>query len=134
MLMIARSIVAVAVLGSIIGSSLGTARAQMALPAAAPPSGETLFKRQCAACHTANTADAQRQGPTMAGIFGRKAGTVTGFRYSPGFAAADWSWDEQQLDQWLVNPQAMIPGAIMPYKQAKPEIRAAIVAYLKDLH
>jgi cytochrome c len=41
---------------------------------------------------------------------------------------------EQKLDAWLVDPQAMIPGAIMPYKQPKPELRMAIVSYLKELH
>ena len=102
------------------------ARAQMTMPAAKPPSGEELFKRQCSTCHTVNAADPQRQGPTLAGVFGRKAGTVSGFHYSPGFAKADWSWDEAHLDP-------VISGAIMPYKQAKPEVRAAIIGYLKDL-
>ena len=47
----------------------------------------------------------------------------------------DWAWDiEHWLDSWLVNPQAMIPGAIMPYKQEKPEVRSAIINYLKELH
>lgn len=109
------------------------AGAQVAMPAAKPPSGEELFKRQCSTCHTVNAADPQRQGPTLAGVFGRKAGTVSGFHYSPGFAKADWSWDEAHLDPWLTNPQAVIPGAIMPYKQAKAEVRTAIIGYLKDL-
>lgn len=110
------------------------AEAQMTLPTAKPPSGEELFKRQCSTCHTLNAADPQRQGPTLAGVFGRKAGSVSGFHYSPGFAKADWSWDEAHLDPWLTNPQAVIPGAIMPYRQAKPEVRAAIIGYLKGLH
>ena len=56
------------------------------------------------------------------------------FHYSAGFARADWSWDEAHLDPWLTNPQAVIPGAIMPYRQSKAEVRAAIIGYLKDLH
>jgi cytochrome c len=106
----------------------------MTLPAAAPPSGEALFRRQCAACHTVNAADPQRQGPTLFGVVGRKVGTVAGFRYSAGFANADWVWDAESLDGWLVNPQAMIPGAIMPYKEARREVRSAIIDYLKELH
>lgn len=109
------------------------AEAQMALPALKPPSGEELFKRQCSTCHTVNAADPQRQGPTLAGVFGRKAGTAAGFHYSGGFAKADWSWDEAHLDPWLADPQAVIPGAIMPYRQAKPEVRAAVISYLKEL-
>ena len=109
----------------------GTARAQMAVPEAAAPDGAKLFKNQCATCHTLAASEPQRQGPTLAGIFGRKAGSIADFHYSAGFAKADWSWDAAHLDSWLTNPQAMIPGAIMPYKQAKPEIRAAIIGFLK---
>lgn len=108
-------------------------KAQMSLPASQPPSGEELFKRQCATCHTVHAGDPKRQGPTLDGVFGRKPGTVADFHYSPGFAKADWSWDDAHLDPWLTNPQAVIPGAIMPYRQAKPEVRAAIIGYLKEL-
>ena len=47
---------------------------------------------------------------------------------------ADFVWDEARLDAWLTNPQAVIPGAVMAYRQAKPETRAAIIAYLKELN
>lgn len=93
-----------------------------------------LFKQQCAVCHTTNVSDPPRQGPTLFSIVGREAGTAQGFRYSAGFANAKFKWDERKLDEWLVNPQAMIPGAVMPYKQAKSELRMAIVNYLKELH
>lgn len=106
----------------------------MALPTAAPPSGEALFRRQCAACHAVNAAEPQRQGPALFGIVGRKVGTVAGFRYSAGFTSADWVWDTERLDSWLVNPQAMIPGAIMPYRETRREVRSAIINYLKELH
>ncbi len=109
------------------------AQAQMSLPASQPPSGEELFKRQCATCHTIHAGDQKRQGPTLDGVFGRKAGSVVDFHYSPSFAKADWTWDDAHLDPWLTNPQAIIPGAIMPYRQAKPEVRAAIIGYLKEL-
>jgi cytochrome c len=118
----------VAVLGA------GAARAQMDLPAAAPPDGAKLFKNQCATCHTLDAGEPQRQGPTLAGVFGRKAGSVAGFHYSPGFANADFSWDDTKLDAWLTNPQAVIPGAIMPYRQAKPQVRHAIIVFLKGQH
>lgn len=110
------------------------AHAQMAVPTMAAPSGQDLFKRQCATCHTVNTTDPQRQGPTLAGVVGRKAGSVAGYGYSAGFAKADWTWDEAHLDHWLTNPQAVIPAAVMPYRQAKADVRTAIIAYLKDLH
>jgi cytochrome c len=110
------------------------ADAQMPLPAARPPDGATLFKQQCATCHTTNSSEPARQGPSLAGIVGRPAGKVNGFRYSPDFAKADFVWDDARLDAWLANPQELIPGAIMAYRQAKPETRAAIIAYLKELN
>ena len=110
------------------------ARAQMVLPEASAPDGAKLFKNQCQTCHTLHAAEARRQGPTLEAVVGRKAGSVADFHYSPGFAKADWVWDEPHLDAWLTNPQAVIPGAIMPYRQAKPEIRQAIITYLKQAH
>ena len=113
---------------------VGVASAQMMLPSAKPPDGAALFKTQCATCHTTNTTDPPRQGPTLAKIVGRKAGKVEGFKYTPGLARADFTWDEAKLDAWLTNPQAMISDANMAYRQAKPETRSAIIAYLKGLN
>ena len=110
------------------------AGAQMPLPAARPPDGASLFKQQCATCHTTNLSDPIRQGPSLFNIIGRRAGAAEGFHYSAGFAKADFVWDEARIDAWISNPQEMIPGAVMAYRQAKPEVRAAIVAYLKELH
>ena len=114
--------------------TLTAAAALMPLPAAKPPDGATLFKQQCATCHTIDPTETVRQGPALSKIIGRQAGKADGFHYSPGLAKADFVWDEARLDAWLTNPQAVIPGAIMAYRQAKPETRAAIIAYLKELN
>lgn len=98
----------------------------------ATPDGAVLFKQQCGACHSLDPNAPARQGPNLAGVYGRKAGSVPGFSYSPGFAKADFNWDEQHLDPYLANPQAVIPGAIMPYRQSKAPVRAAIITYLKE--
>jgi len=107
--------------------------AQMALPPPKPVDGATLFKQQCGVCHTTDASEPMRQGPPLNKVVGRHAGTVQGFRYSPGFAKAEFTWDDAKLDSWLTNPQEMIPGAVMAYRQAKPEVRAAIITYLKEL-
>lgn len=109
------------------------AMAQMTLPAPKPADGATLFKQQCGTCHTTTLSEPIRQGPPLAAVIGRHAGSFQGFRYSPGLAKADFNWDETKLDQWLTNPQEMIPGTVMAYRQAKPDIRAAIINYLKEL-
>ncbi|VIO77016.1 Cytochrome c2 [Bradyrhizobium ivorense] len=108
--------------------------AQMPLPAAKPPDGATLFKQQCGTCHTTNTSDPVRQGPSLYQIAGRHAGKASGFKYSAGFATADFVWDDAHLDAWLADPQAVIPGAVMAYRQGKAETRALIIAYLKELN
>src|ERR1700687_9780 len=110
------------------------ASAQMPLPATKSPDGAALFKQQCATCHTTNLSDAPRQGPPLVDIIGRQAGKVEGFHYSPGFAQAGFIWDEGRLDAWLADPQAVIPGAVMAYRQARAETRAAIITYLKGLN
>lgn len=115
-------------------ASIGSASAQMAMPDAAAPDGAKLFKNQCATCHTLHASEPKRQGPTLEGVVGRKAGSVADYQYSAGFAKADWTWDEAHIDPWLTNPQEVIPGSKMVYKQAKPEVRKAIIDYLKDIH
>ena len=104
------------------------------LPKAAPPDGSKLFANQCATCHAMAPGAAPRQGPNLAGVVGRKAGLVPGFKYSPAFAKADWEWDEAHLDKWLANPQAMLPGTVMLYRQADPKTRQVIIAWLKEQH
>jgi cytochrome c len=110
------------------------AAAQITPPPAKPADGAALFKQQCATCHTTNLSDPQRQGPSLFKVMGRAAGKLDGFHYSAGFAEAGFVWDEGKLDAWLTNPQAVIPGAVMAYRQPKPETRAAIIAYLGGLN
>jgi cytochrome c len=106
----------------------------MPLPAAKPPDGAALFRQQCATCHATSLSEAPRQGPPLARIVGRHAGGLEGFHYSPALAQADFTWDESRLDAWLTDPQAVVPGVMMPYRQANAETRAVIISYLKGLN
>lgn len=110
------------------------AHAQMPLPAPAPPDPATLFARQCGTCHVATPEGAPRQGPNLWGVFGRKAGSVEGFQYIGKYAESGIVWDEATLDTYLTNPQAMIPGSVMAYRQANADVRHTIIAWLKDQH
>jgi cytochrome c len=111
------------------------AHAQFALPApSAPPSPDTLFRTQCGTCHVLSARDGPRQGPPLGGVFGRKAASAPSFKYSAGFADAAFAWDVQHLDAWLANPQAVIPGAVMAYRQANPATRHTIIDWLKEQH
>jgi cytochrome c len=106
-------------------------RADAAAPAK-PTDGATLFKQQCATCHFTELSEPVRQGPSLFRIVGRPAGKVDDFHYSA--AKADFARDDARLDAWLANPEAIIPGAIVAYRQPKAETRAAIIAYLKELN
>jgi cytochrome c len=64
------------------------------------------------------------------GRHGRRLSVLAG---PAGVANADFVWDDSLLDAWLTNLQAMIPDAFMAYRRSKPEARAAIIAYLKEL-
>ena len=94
--------------------------------------GEKVFRR-CIACHVIDQ-ETNRLGPHLLGVYGRQAGSVDGYAYSEGFGDADFVWDETTLDPWLADPMAMIPGAKMMLKLAKPEDRADVIAYLKSLN
>jgi len=76
--------------------------------------GANLFEN-CAACHSLEP-DKNMTGPSLAGFWKRKAGTVESFtRYSPALASSDIVWDDKTLDAWLANPQHVIPGNTMTF-------------------
>ncbi|MCW3474400.1 c-type cytochrome [Limobrevibacterium gyesilva] len=121
--------------GAIAAAPLTNVRAQFTVPMqATQPDPATLFTNQCGTCHSVKPGDMPRQGPNLFGVFGRKAGSFPGFRYSPGFAQAGFVWDEPHLDAYLTNPQAVIKGGVMAYRQANPETRNTIIAWLREQH
>lgn len=87
----------------------------------------------CAACHSLQSGE-QLTGPSMAGIFGRRAGTVEGFmRYSEALRKADVKWDEKSLDAWIADPQKFIPGNLMTFRGIRDAgQRADLVEFLKN--
>lgn len=87
----------------------------------------------CKSCHAVEKGKTLI-GPSLAGVFGAKAGDVAGYAVSPALKAANLTWDEATLDKWLENPMKLVPGTRMSYAgQADPEKRKAIIAYLKTL-
>jgi cytochrome c len=105
-----------------------TSDTEMAAPDAAR--GEDLFNRRCTGCHTLTQ---NREGPHLAGVYGRVSASVAGFPYSGALSAAHLTWNEQTLDRWLTDPDAFIPGVNMDFRVPKAQERADIIAYLKTL-
>jgi cytochrome c len=97
-----------------------------------PEAGAQAF-RACSACHTLEPG-VHRTGPSLAGVFGRKAGTAAGFRrYSDALRSADLVWREDTLSGFLADPQAFLPGNRMTFSGIPDtEARADVIAYLKD--
>lgn len=94
--------------------------------------GKTQFVA-CAACHS--TTGAEGVGPHLNGVFGRKAGSVAGFNYSPAMKGANRTWNAQTLASFLANPQQAVPGNTMPFAGLQDPAQVAnIVDYLKSLH
>ena len=91
--------------------------------------GEAKFQ-DCAACHKLE-AGANNVGPSLNGIFARKAGDLTDFRYSPAIKRSGIVWTPETLDKFISDPQAMVPGNRMPYAgMANANDRADLIAYL----
>jgi cytochrome c len=91
--------------------------------------GEKKFG-DCAACHKLE-AGANNVGPSLHGIFGRKAGEIADFRYSPAIKRSGLVWTPETVDKFITDPQAMVPGNRMPYAgMAGAADRADLIAFL----
>jgi cytochrome c len=91
--------------------------------------GEARFG-DCAACHRLE-AGANNVGPSLHGIFERKAGEIADFRYSPAMKRSGIVWTPETLDTFISDPQAMVPANRMPYAgMAGAGDRADLIAYL----
>jgi cytochrome c len=91
--------------------------------------GEEIYGR-CLACHALAF---DRVGPRHCGLFGRRAGSVKGFAYSPAMKSSKIVWNEKTLDRFLANPPKAVPGTTMTYAGI-PDARerADLIAYLKS--
>jgi nitrite reductase (NO-forming) len=108
-------------------------------PAAAPAAaadvpGDTahgrVVYRKCQACHSLEPGK-NTLGPSLAGIFGKKAGEVPNYNYSPALKSSNIVWDEKTLDAYLRDPQKAVPNNKMPFPGLKTENeRRDVIAYL----
>jgi cytochrome c len=92
--------------------------------------GKDTYEARCGGCHSV---EADRIGPRHAGVFGRKAGSVAGFAYSPALQASGVVWNEQTLERWLTDPEKFVPGQRMGYSLGDAALRADVIAYLATL-
>jgi cytochrome c len=94
--------------------------------------GEARFQ-ECAACHKLESG-ANEVGPSLHGVFTRKAGELADFRFSPAMKRSGITWTPETLDKYIADPQAVIPANRMPYAgMANASDRADLIAYLQKV-
>lgn len=95
--------------------------------------GERQFARKCSVCHTLTPEGGNRAGPTLYGLFGRKAGTVNGYAYSNALKKSAIIWSEKTVAALFEQgPDLFTPGSKMPLQKiTSREKRDALIAFLK---
>jgi len=95
-----------------------------------PKRGEKLFD-ECRACHAVERG-IEGIGPDLHGVFGRRAGALETFHYSPALKRSALTWTPQALDAYIADPQKAVPANRMPYA-GMPEARdrADLISYMQ---
>ena len=97
--------------------------------------GKKVFTK-CAACHSISKGGANKIGPALWGVIGRKAGAVSDYKYSKAllaYAGEAGNWNEENLDAWLKKPKDLVRKTKMKFPGLKKEAdRADLIAYLKE--
>ena len=94
--------------------------------------GEKVFKK-CAACHSISKGGANKIGPALWGVLGRKAGSVADYKYSKALTAYGKSWSFEEMNGFLTKPKEWVKGTKMAFaglKNAKE--RAAVILYMNQ--
>jgi len=97
-------------------------------PTGDPVHGKTVYQI-CMGCHSLDEDDV---GPRHRGVVGRAAGSIPNYAYSAALKNSGLTWNAANLDKWLTNPQALVPGAKMFFSLSKPQDRADVIAYLSE--
>lgn len=102
--------------------------------AADPNAGKTVFRQQCALCHSAEPNDGGgAQGPNLNGVFGRSAAGDSQFGYTRAMKGSHLTWDAATLDRFLTSPTTVVPGSAMVVAIPKDTDRANLIAYFQGV-
>jgi glucose/arabinose dehydrogenase/cytochrome c2 len=122
--------------GLLFAAGMAVATAQNA-PIGNAERGQQLFQSSCLICHSAGLGPGNtliiKQGPTLLGVLGRKAGTSTHFNYTQALKDSGLAWDAATLDRFLTDPTKAVPGTAMPLPLPDAGARADVIAYLATL-
>lgn len=105
------------------------------LSAATPDQGEIIFMRKCSSCHDHEKSGGHGKGPHLWNLFGRKAGSASGFDYSEAMKQSGHSWNLASLNYYLTNTEQAVPGRIMEFRGIRRDkVRARLLAFLRTLN
>jgi hypothetical protein len=111
--------------------------AAQSMPAGDATRGKAVFETTCSMCHSATLGPdnlvIMKQGPSLAGVVGRQAGSLPQFNYTKAIRQSAIKWSTASLYRFLENPMQVLPGTAMPIPVANPRARADVVAYLATL-
>ena len=100
------------------------------LAAANPKRGQLLYL-VCKACHDVEAGLPHKVGPNLHGMFGRRAGTAEGFKFTEGLVKSGIVWTPETMDSWLKQPGALVPGNGMAFAGIADDAdRASLIAWL----
>ena len=98
-------------------------------------SGKDLFAVRCAFCHSIEKPAKNKKGPSLLGIVGRSSGSSPNYAFSISMKAANLIWTRENLNQYLAQPRAFMPGNKMGFKGMKDEKeRTDLIEYLSLQH
>jgi len=90
-----------------------------------------MLSYACRACHGLGAGEESPIGPSLSGVFGRRAASVAGFEYSPVLRASEIVWTPEALDAWLAQPADFLPGNNMAFTGFRSaDDRRDLIAYL----
>ena len=130
---------AIAVTDAVPETAAAAAPAELApigpkLAGASADAGKAVFMKQCFTCHTTDKGGANKVGPNLWGVVGRKKGSHAGFSYSSGMQAKGGEWDVEDINHMIVKPTAFVKGTKMAFAGLPKEAeRADVIAYLSTL-
>src|SRR4051794_17412683 len=94
--------------------------------------GQEIYQAQCSACHS-NQPGVNGIGPSLAGVAGRKAGSLPGFHFTPALQGSGLAWTAENFIQFLADPSKLVPGTAMTVMVTDATGRANLYAYLATL-